>query len=58
MREALRAGYSRGAFAQEWKREQERGAKTLEALRNEALESPMSRAEESVIALVQKAHAL
>ena len=58
MRKLFERDIRGGAFAQEWKREQERGAKTLEALRNEALESPMSRAEESVIALVQKAHAL
>lgn len=44
-----------GAFSQEWKREQEEGSKTLKELRNKALESPMSRAEESVIPLVQKA---
>ena len=58
MRELLERDIQGGAFAEEWKREQEGGSKTLTRLRQEALESPMSRAEEAVIALVQKAHAL
>ena len=57
MRELFKRDIRNGAFAEEWKREQRGGSKTLEKLRTEALESPMSRAEESVIALVQKAHA-
>ena len=46
------------AFVDEWSREQEQGSKQLEALRSKALHHPMSRAEEQVIAMIQKAHNL
>ena len=47
-----------GKFAQEWSREQANNSSKLNALRTAALNHPMSKAEEAVIALVQKAHSL
>jgi ketol-acid reductoisomerase len=55
MRENLINDIKGGAFAKEWNEEQAAGAKTLENLREKALASPMSQAEEEVINLVQKA---
>ncbi|MBT3191193.1 MAG: ketol-acid reductoisomerase [Verrucomicrobia bacterium] len=47
-----------GKFAQEWSKEQANNSSKLNALRTAALNHPMSKAEEAVIALVQKAHSL
>ena len=55
MRENLMNDIKGGAFAKEWSEEQAAGAKTLEELRDKALASPMSHAEDEVIKLVQKA---
>jgi ketol-acid reductoisomerase len=57
-REFLERDIKGGAFAREWSREQEQGARRLEALRTKALSHPMSRAEDRVIAMVQAAHRL
>ena len=58
MREILVNDIKGGAFAQEWSREQATGAQTLAKLREEKLNNAMSQAEQAVIPLVQKAHAL
>jgi ketol-acid reductoisomerase len=52
-REILREDIKRGAFVREWSSEQAGGAVQLEALRQRALQHPMSQAEERVIAAVQ-----
>ena len=57
-REFLRKDIKGGAFAQEWSREQARGAARLDALRRKALAHPMSLAEDKVIRMIQSAHAL
>jgi ketol-acid reductoisomerase len=54
-REILRSDIKRGAFVQEWSSEQAGGALQLEALRQRALQHPMSQAEDRVIAAVQQA---
>lgn len=54
-REILRGDIKRGAFVQEWSNEQAGGAVKLEALRQRALQHPMSQAEDRVIAAVQRA---
>ena len=56
MREILVDDIKGGAFAREWSQEQATGAETLTRLREEALSNDMSRAEEGVIPLVQRAH--
>lgn len=58
MRESLVNDIKGGAFIKEWKREQETGSKTLAGLKEAALNTAMSQAEETVIALVQQAHTL
>ena len=57
MRQSLVRDIKGGGFVQEWSREQAAGARTLARLKEEALGNAMSRAEESVIALVQRSHA-
>lgn len=57
-RELLRRDIKDGAFVREWSREQEEGAKRLEALRSKALSHPMSQAEDRVIAMMRAAHGL
>jgi ketol-acid reductoisomerase len=52
-REILRGDIKGGAFVQEWSSEQAGGAARLEALRQRALQHPMSQAEDRVIAAVQ-----
>ena len=52
-REILRNDIKRGAFVEEWSSEQAGGAVQLEALRQRALQHPMSQAEDKVIAAVQ-----
>jgi len=47
-----------GAFVKEWSQEQARGSEKLDALRRDALEHPMSRAELEVIAAIRAAHSL
>ena len=58
MREILVNDIKGGAFAQEWSQEQATGSKTLAELKEAALNNAMSQAEEAVIPLVQRAHAL
>lgn len=58
MRRSLVEDIKGGAFVEEWRREQASGSQRLAKLREAALNSPMSRTEEAVIALVQRAHAL
>jgi ketol-acid reductoisomerase len=58
MRDILLDDIKGGAFIKEWSQEQAAGSKTLAELKEKALDSPMSRAEEQVIPLVQRAHAL
>jgi ketol-acid reductoisomerase len=57
-RELLRRDIKEGAFVKEWTTEQTHGAKRLEELRRQALAHPMSRAEDTVIRMIQSAHAL
>lgn len=47
-------GIKRGDFVAEWSREQAEGAARLAALRQRALDHPMSQAEDAVIAAVQQ----
>jgi len=54
MRESLVNDIQGGAFTEEWRREQAGGSKTLAKLKEEALNSPMSEAEEEVIHLMQR----
>lgn len=54
-RETLRRDIAGGAFVREWSDEQAGGATRLAELRRRALDHPMSRAEEAVIAAVQAA---
>lgn len=54
MREILVNDIKGGAFVREWSQEQATGSATLAQLKEEALNSAMSRAEEAVIPLVQK----
>jgi ketol-acid reductoisomerase len=58
MRESLVNDIKGTAFVQEWSQEQAAGSKTLAELRDKALQNAMSQAEEAVIPLVQRAHAL
>ena len=58
MRQILVDDIKGGAFAREWSQEQAAGAATLNRLKEEALKSAMSQAEEGVIPLIQRAHAL
>jgi ketol-acid reductoisomerase len=58
MRRFLLDDIKGGAFVEEWSREQAEGSKGLERLRSEALASAMARAEDEVIPLVQRAHAV
>ena len=58
MRESLVNDIKGAAFVQEWSQEQAAGSKTLAKLRDKALQNTMSQAEEVVIPLVQRAHAL
>ena len=57
MRQTLVQDIKGGAFVQEWSQEQASGARKLARLKEEVLGNAMSRAEEAVIALVQRAHA-
>ena len=57
-RELLRQDIKEGAFVQEWTTEQAHGAQRLEQLKRKALEHPMSRAEDTVINMIQSAHTL
>jgi ketol-acid reductoisomerase len=56
MRETLVNDIKGGAFVREWSQEQATGSKALAKLKEEALKSAMSQAEEAVIPLVQRAH--
>jgi ketol-acid reductoisomerase len=56
-REFLRRDIKEGAFVKEWTQEQAAGSGKLEALRRQALEHPMSLAEDNVIRAIQSAHA-
>ena len=56
IRQTLKQDIVGGAFVQEWSREQAAGGRALARLKAEALDSPMSRAEEEVIRLVRRAH--
>jgi ketol-acid reductoisomerase len=47
-----------GAFAKEWSSEQSSGSKALAELKEKAMNSPMSQAEDRVIPIIQKAHSL
>ena len=58
MRHSLLKDIKEGAFIEEWSQEQATGSKTLAARREAALKNAMSQAEEAVIPLVQRAHAL
>lgn len=58
MRESLVKDIKGGAFVEEWSREQAAGSTLLAKLKEAALSNAMSRAEEAVIALVQRAHTL
>ena len=57
-RRNLREDIKGGKFAVEWSREQSADSGTLASLKKAAFDHPMSKAEESIIALVQKAHNL
>ncbi|HET9221404.1 MAG TPA: hypothetical protein VFO07_02815 [Roseiflexaceae bacterium] len=52
-REIVRSEVKGGAFVQEWSSEQAGGATRLEALRQRALQHPMSLTEDTIIAAVQ-----
>lgn len=54
-RRNLREDIKGGKFAQEWSSVQARNAERLDELRNAVLEHPMSKAEDEVIAFVQRA---
>jgi ketol-acid reductoisomerase len=58
MRHSLLNDIKGGAFVKEWSGEQATGSETLAQLKDEALNSPMSQAEDRVISLVQQAHTL
>ena len=58
MRKSLIEDIKAGAFAEEWRQEQAGGAGRLQELMAQAMDSPMSRAEDEVIPLVQSAHGL
>lgn len=58
MRHSLVNDIKGGAFVKEWSGEQVAGSKTLARLKEEALNSPMSQAEDRIIPLVQQAHKL
>ncbi len=58
MREILVDDIKGGGFVREWSQEQVSGAETFARLKEEALNNAMSRAEEGVIPLVQRAHDL
>jgi len=58
MRHSLVNDIKGGAFVKEWSGEQAAGSKTLARLKEEALNSPMSQAEDRIIPLVQQAHKL
>jgi ketol-acid reductoisomerase len=58
MRELLKRDIKEGAFAKEWSSEQADGSKVLAELKEKAMNGPMGQAEERIIPLVQKAHAL
>ena len=53
MRESLVHDIQGGAFTEEWRREQASGSKTLAELKEEALNSAMSEAEQAVMRLMQ-----
>ena len=57
-RRNLREDIKGGKFALEWAREQAEESGRLASLTKAALDHPMSKAEESIIALIQKAHSL
>ncbi len=56
MRRSLLEDIKGGAFVREWSQEQAEGSKVLERLRSEVLANAMSRAEDEVIPVVQRAH--
>jgi len=56
-REILRQDIKGGAFVKEWSQEQAAGSARLAALRRQALDHPMSLAEENVIRNIQAVHA-
>lgn len=58
MRHNLIKDIKGGAFAREWSNEQAGGSQKLAALKAEALQNPMSQAEDRIIPLVQQAHKL
>jgi ketol-acid reductoisomerase len=58
MRELLTRDIKGGAFVKEWSQEQAEGSKRLADLKAKVLANAMSKAEEAVIPMVQKAHAL
>jgi ketol-acid reductoisomerase len=58
MRKNLVEDIKNGEFAQEWSKEQAAGSGRLAAMKEAALNNPMNRAEDAIIALVQQAHAL
>lgn len=54
MRESLVRDIKRGAFIEEWRREQARGSDALAELKAQALNSAMSQAEEEIIRLMRQ----
>lgn len=58
MRDLFIKDVKEGAFAKEWSNEQAGGSKVLAKLKAKAMTGPMSQAEDRIIPLVQKAHAL
>ena len=58
MRDLFIKDIKEGAFVKEWSSEQAGGSKVLARLKEEAMKSPMSQAEDRIIPIVQKAHSL
>jgi ketol-acid reductoisomerase len=57
-RELFRRDIRGGAFVEEWSREQAGGSQRLKALKEKALQHPMSQAEAKVIEAIRRAHGL
>lgn len=58
MKHSLKNDIQNGAFVEEWQKEQASGLTALQKLKQEAARGGMSQAEDVVIPLVQKAHAI
>ena len=58
MRDLFIKDVKEGAFVQEWSSEQAGGSKLLAELKEKAMAGPMAQAEDRIIPIVQKAHAL